>query len=215
MDFFLKLCHQGNLIHIQQWYNAHPEIILSGKILQILCDNNNIDCIKWIYSLQTSFLIEINHFRNCEQGHVLEAFTTTQSDFTCDICDTVQLCGTSLHGCRECDFDVCASCRFENPFCYCCRNGLLDIAKWIYQTNTHERQNKAFHISCQNGHLDVAKWLHSLGDVNIHILEESPFRVACQNGHIDMAKWLDSLGDVDIHILDESPFCVDRGIAQV
>lgn len=46
----------------------------------------------------------------CPQGHSLSGFLTDHSNYTCDRCGAAQVCGSGMHGCRRCDWDLCALC---------------------------------------------------------------------------------------------------------
>ena len=41
----------------------------------------------------------------------LTSFTTGRLGFWCDICKNQQAKGATLYGCRQCDYDICTSCR--------------------------------------------------------------------------------------------------------
>jgi hypothetical protein len=50
----------------------------------------------------------------CPQGHTLQQFQTQKSGYRCDLCGRGcfpgAVAGSTLHGCRTCDFDVCPGC---------------------------------------------------------------------------------------------------------
>lgn len=50
---------------------------------------------------------------NCPHKHGLTQFATRHSGYGCDVCTASQAVGATMHGCRQCDYDVCASCRSE------------------------------------------------------------------------------------------------------
>ena len=45
----------------------------------------------------------------CEQGHALVSVTTTK-ELGCDKCLKLFAAGITLHGCKACDYDLCATC---------------------------------------------------------------------------------------------------------
>jgi hypothetical protein len=46
----------------------------------------------------------------CPQGHALQQFQTRHDRYRCDECDHCASLGSTLHGCRTCDFDLCPDC---------------------------------------------------------------------------------------------------------
>ena len=110
----------------------------------------------------------------------------------------------------------------NNGFEWCCKNGHLTVAKWLYSLNEgidridlHANNDYAFRYTCENGHLTVAKWLYSIGGVNIHADDEYAFNWSCANGHLNVAQWLYSIGGVDIHAKRDRAFlwsCITRRI---
>jgi hypothetical protein len=46
----------------------------------------------------------------CPKGHSLQRFSAEHSHYSCDACRERVPEGSTLCGCRECDFDLCASC---------------------------------------------------------------------------------------------------------
>jgi len=43
--------------------------------------------------------------------HSLKTFETPHGNFSCDLCSQKQAARTVMHGCRECNFDVCEGCQ--------------------------------------------------------------------------------------------------------
>lgn len=82
-----------------------------------------------------------------------------------------------------------------------CRNGHLEVAKWLVSLNqgidVHARQNWAFTTSCFNNRLEVCKWLRSLDKGIYKQIPANAFVHVCENGHLDVAKWLLSLDEGD------------------
>lgn len=60
-----------------------------------------------------------NEITNCPGNHGLKSFKTSHDNFWCDDCGNKFRKGTTMNGCRECDFDLCTDCSgnvmFENP----------------------------------------------------------------------------------------------------
>ena len=84
----------------------------------------------------------------------------------------------------------------EFTFRHACRNGYLDVAKWLYSLGNvyiDVFNDYAFRHACKNGHLKVARWLFSLGTINIHAKKDSAFKLSCENEHLDVVKWLASI----------------------
>ena len=46
----------------------------------------------------------------CPRGHTLSQFTTRSASFYCDKCSGRFKMGTSMYGCRSCNYDLCKSC---------------------------------------------------------------------------------------------------------
>ena len=99
-------------------------------------------------------------------------------------------------------------------FKYCCFNGHLDIAKWIYNLDNDIkivdlRLNKffTFEYVIIKGYLEIYKWLIDISDkVDINDIEYH-FRLCCEKGHIDIAKWIFANYTFDIHNYDNDEFC--------
>jgi hypothetical protein len=55
--------------------------------------------------------------KSCPRGHILQQFQTRHAGYNCDLCGSptspciVKIAvGSTMHGCRTCDFDVCLAC---------------------------------------------------------------------------------------------------------
>ena len=47
---------------------------------------------------------------NCPGEHGLTPFLTPEAGYGCSVCNAVVSKNASMHGCRECDYDLCDSC---------------------------------------------------------------------------------------------------------
>ena len=88
----------------------------------------------------------------------------------------------------------------ECAFRSACKNGHLEVAKWLLSIKTDINiliQNEyAFQFACQEGHLEVAKWLLSVKpDIDISANEEYAFKFACEKGNVNIAQWLSTLNE--------------------
>lgn len=51
----------------------------------------------------------------CPQGHGLRIFDAHDDRYMCDACGEEQACGSTVHGCWRCDYDLCARCAEPVP----------------------------------------------------------------------------------------------------
>ena len=49
----------------------------------------------------------------CQKDHTLLKFQTPKEMYRCNECRTVVAKGETMHGCRQCNFDVCSECTRE------------------------------------------------------------------------------------------------------
>lgn len=116
-----------------------------------------------------------------------------------------------------------------------CREGYLDLVKWIYSLrarkksfkfNIHHAHEKAFRKCCGNGHLEVAKYLIGIANLEGKSIKidaydyktHTAFTKACQGNHKHICQWLVEYGrekntPINIHSNIEAPFksCCCKG----
>ena len=99
-----------------------------------------------------------------------------------------------------------------NVFQWSCRNGHLEVAKWLVETfddiDVHVDDEYVFRWSCYNGQLEVVKWLiETFDDINVHIKNDDAFRWSCKNDQLEVVKWLiETFDDINIHVWDDYAF---------
>jgi len=96
-------------------------------------------------------------------------------------------------------------------FCWCCRNGYLEMAKWLLEVkpdiNIAEEDYFCFLEACCNGHIEVVKWLLDIIKNDIFdSLYEYGFSMACCAGHLEMAKFLYNIKQIIIKPIYEDSF---------
>ena len=73
----------------------------------------------------------------------------------------------------------------KEAFILACRQGHLNIARYLLEVNPSIREEEAFISACHGGHIDVVRYLLEIKPtINISDNNESAFRGACYNGHI-------------------------------
>jgi hypothetical protein len=150
---------------------------IKHRILMKMCKLNNLNAVKWMYSLGG---IDLHEAYDAVLSIALQFGT----------CDLVQWIVT------EGGFDI--HYHYDHIFHTACIYGNLEVAKFVFyfddvNIDIHIDQDETFLEVCENGHLEVAQWLVSLGGVVIHTWEDSPYINAVKNGHIHVADWIRSL----------------------
>lgn len=54
--------------------------------------------------------VDRNEDKKCKKGHCLTAFQTPKFKFYCEECQKLFPMGTTLYGCRQCDYELCEAC---------------------------------------------------------------------------------------------------------
>jgi hypothetical protein len=62
---------------------------------------NPLECVRSVLGLRID---------KCPKDHQLQEFATPSTDHRCDLCQTSQLEGATMQGCRICNYDVCGVC---------------------------------------------------------------------------------------------------------
>lgn len=100
----------------------------------------------------------------------------------------------------------------ESYFIYTCKNGYLEVAKWILFlkpiTYNYIDYNHLFQSVCYNGHIEILKWLLLLNpNIKISANGEMAFYKSCQKGHLHIVEWLLSIRpDIDISFENDRAF---------
>lgn len=66
--------------------------------------------------LDTSYVSPTNYTLVCRQQHQLTPFILSEV-VQCDICNLTYDIHQQMYGCRECNYDLCESCKEINPTC--------------------------------------------------------------------------------------------------
>lgn len=121
----------------------------------------------------------------------------------------------------------------EHPFQNCCKNGHLEMAKWLVnlcgttKINIHKDDNLAVDWACEYGQLEIIKWLVELGEsgygkINIHGNNATTlFYECCTRNMLDLAKYLLYLGEngygrINVHSNDDIYLvCMIKGYTEI
>ena len=95
----------------------------------------------------------------------------------------------------------------NNPMHFACRQGNLEVAKWLVSVQLDDRDdvrlanhqnNTPMHFACRGGHLEVCIWLAAQGaseDVRVaNAYGWTPMHSAHWKGHRGIVDWLETLG---------------------
>jgi ankyrin repeat protein len=184
MDKFMMACENGYLDVAKKMVRDKPEII----------NNCHFDGI---------FLLP------CKYGHFevarwLISIKPNINDIPCQ-----QIMITNSNGRLFTPIDLSN----EYPFRESCRNGHLEIAKWLLEIDPRinigsiygYHEINIFIDSCYRGQLHIAQWLYQFNNNLVYITRA--FAMSCKNGHLHIVKWLmDIAPDIDISIDNDYAF---------
>lgn len=108
------------------------------------------------------------------------------------------------------NYTNCSQVTLNSEFNTACRNGQLDIVKYLLTSHDLEKHAKinandgwGFIWACQNGYLDIIKYLLTSPDLKKHvrISTQNYYGVywACQGGHLDVVEYLLSSPELKKH----------------
>lgn len=181
-------------LSIIKWLHQLNQItdMYTNEVFIEVCSLGNIEIAKFLVEnldIDVNAYFDKAFFRSCEHGH-LEI--TQWLHYNYDI---------NIH-----TYGSTSSCfNSELPFRLCCKNGKLEVAKWLDSlgVNIHVADDICFRMACSNGHPEVAKWLVSKGNVNIEYsngcIIDDIFILSCYNGHLEIAQWLYLIENFDKH----------------
>lgn len=88
-------------------YESEQTSIESYSIAQIISKLGQIE-------LPPQYILEMlpacSNGETCPSGHPMVVFRTPHGSFACDMCGRHLQKGSALHGCRDCNFDMCQKC---------------------------------------------------------------------------------------------------------
>lgn len=101
-----------------------------------------------------------------------------------------------------------------------CKNGHLDLLKWIYQCEAYQTsdiydyddlnfyvEQELFQTTCFHNQFQVAQWLHQTFEINLDIIPKfTIFDHLCTNNLLPFAKWFRSLVNIQYYDLYKTNF---------
>lgn len=184
---FRKSCRNGHIDVVKLLISIDETINISAKnhyALRKSCQNGHVEVVKFLlrpdslYVTDTFFKKLINKcfLTSCRNGHleVIEYMLSLKNHF--NINDAFRIVCSNNH-LKLVKYFI-SKTEFYNKIYIpdsellidCCRNGHLDIVKFLYQLNEmpdHKisfrlKKNDVFNVSCKRGHLKIAKWIYQL-----------------------------------------------------
>lgn len=158
------------------------------------CRCGHLEIAKWLYelsgekeqdrilALQSCDSLEFNFQRVCEEGPLALV------EWLCHLGFTSQ------------EFSLQT---LNKAFTHACYGGCWEIVSWLLNqgVDIHTDNELAFRYCCQNGDLFMAQWLYNLGrKIDIHAENEYAFCTSLANGHLHVTKWLYELADTSVPV---------------
>jgi hypothetical protein len=167
-----------------------PLKVVSKHRQTILSQMTNKHTYKNVYLLKIIIWI---CDRDRERDHRNRYILTSYGEYFIDAC-SMGLIHVAKRMSRE--IDIARYC--DEAFRVACANGHVNIASWLYRTNTridiHQLNDYVFRISCQRNHLEMAQWIYmaSHENINTHILTLG-ITTSYRLGYLAMSQWLNEI----------------------
>lgn len=79
-------------------------------------------------------------------------------------------------------------------FLLCCKNGNLELLKWIlhydYKLDISNNDDLGFCVACESNNIEVAKWLYEKSPNNNINNTEYILEICCENGFDELLNWI-------------------------
>ncbi len=156
-----------------------------GLIINKACTFNNLDIIKWVFSIHPDNHNILEYFGVSCRTNSLEIAKWLFSEFEIeiDIHYDPETEETEVHH---------NGIIFEQA----CADGYLDIIKWIYSISDidiHDKEDFLFRTAISFGHLEVAKWIYNIDDTDVNYCHKKSLLKTCSQGYLSVTQWLYSL----------------------
>jgi len=198
---FISACDKPKICECFKYCNISVDIKVN--------ENNKLEIIKWLYSLDNKYDIHINNDKLFITACVNEYLEIAKWIYSLDDKHENMLNLAFNSTCRSNKLEIAKwlysldnkiDIHYNNDenFITACVNEYLEIAKWIYSLDDKHKNmlNLAFNSTCCSDRLEIAKWLYSLDNkIDIHYNNDEIFITICKVGFLDIAKWLYSLDD--------------------
>lgn len=190
-NVFIISC-ESNYIEIAEWlYSLGINIHLQNNAaFKAACKYDNIGIVKWLYSIDKIDMDNPTDYREilircimANSTRVIEWLNSMKLisidyniiEKACLYNRKIEMvkylesfCDTILYDTKENSiYNNLNNDSLHNTFVSCCRNGYLDIAKWLYskyKINIYYDNNAAFRTYNNN----VSRWLYTIYDIDIY-----------------------------------------------
>ena len=189
-EAFMETCKVGNMEIIQWLYdynlrkNPRPFWHQTKKLMssfKLACTNGHLDLVKWFWHLFKNKLdIRDSSLFHCavRSGNLefVKWFYKTDPEFSLERLSYGAHLFSRIANMEIMQWLFDKSVELDHPF--------------------FDERDELFEWRCRNGDLEIVKWIFEMNDLynlevmDLHIHGDLPFILACENGHLELAKWL-------------------------